>query len=99
MPQVKTSSIIEPFTTTKSKRTTDLTKQSAGKEEERSNEARSNHLEVGVSKSSVDWRNITNSGHSYVRQDMKTKNQSAVIRKERENSPSFVDNPNVPPLE
>ncbi|KAM3181272.1 hypothetical protein ACTXT7_014683 [Hymenolepis weldensis] len=34
MPQVKTSSVIEPFITTKSKRTTDLTKQSAGKEED-----------------------------------------------------------------
>nr|CDS31959.1 leucine rich repeat containing protein 6 [Hymenolepis microstoma] len=99
MPKVKTSSVIESFSTTKSKRITDLTKQSAEEKGKASNESKSNLLEIGVSKSTVDWRNITNSEYNRDRRDMKAKNPSAVIRKDRENSPSFVDNPNVPPLE
>ncbi|VDN98144.1 unnamed protein product [Rodentolepis nana] len=118
MPKVKTSSVIESLSTTKSKRLTDLTKQSAGEKEEccslkihcnfesylndkkgKSNETQSNLLEVGPSKATVDWRNITKSECPRDRGDMKVKNSSATIRKDRENSPSFVDNPNVPPLE
>ncbi|KAM7542189.1 hypothetical protein Aperf_G00000015746 [Anoplocephala perfoliata] len=99
MPKVKTSSVIEPLSIAKSKRTTDLSKQSAGKKE-KPDENKANFLEIGDFKPSVDWRNITNPGDDHPRRDLKTKKQSAtVLRKERENSPSFVDDPNVPLLE
>ena len=60
-----------------------------------------NYLEVGQSATSVDWRNITGSSgeHRGPRDWEMKKKPPVLIRKARDNSPSFVDNPDVPPLE
>ncbi|KAL5108189.1 Protein tilB [Taenia crassiceps] len=93
---LSSSSIIEPQYT-KLKRTTGCVEKTESKG--KTVGSKSNFLTVGETTASVDWRNITNartirSGHLEME-----KRVPVNCRKERENSPSFVDNLDVPPLE
>ncbi|VDK34529.1 unnamed protein product [Taenia asiatica] len=96
MPKVKSSSIIEPQNT-KWKRTTGSVEKTESKDKMKG--GKSNFLTVGETTASVDWRNITNAEDSRSGDLEMQKRAPVHRRKERENSPSFVDNPDVPPLE
>ncbi|KAH9280628.1 Protein tilB -like protein [Echinococcus granulosus] len=96
MPKVRASSMIEPRIV-QANHTAGCIEKTESKE--KGKERKSNFLTVGETKASVDWRNITNTGDSHLRDLEMAKRAPVNRRKERKNSPSFVDNPDVPPLE
>ncbi|CDS37379.1 leucine rich repeat containing protein 6 [Echinococcus multilocularis] len=96
MPKVRASSMIKPRIA-QANHTTGCTEKTESKE--KAKERKSSFLTVGETKASVDWRNITNTGDSHLCNLEMAKRAPVSRRKERKNSPSFVDNPDVPPLE
>ncbi|VDM31685.1 unnamed protein product [Hydatigera taeniaeformis] len=96
MPKVISSSMIE-LRNEEWKRTNECTETTEAKERRKGNV--SNFLTVGEAKVSVDWRNITNAGDRRPSNLQMEKRTPVSLRKERENSPNFIDNLDVPPLE